>query len=323
MGRAEDGPARVTPGGPSRAASAGGAACPPRGGGCRARRRNGRPGPPALRSGAGARGGAPRSAGGRRTAARSPRPRTARARLRQDVAQIAQETVAHVDRRAGQAAGRETRLDQRLRPELGADGRRQDARGRLLPGSAQQAKAEGSLAQLADQDDRVPRPRRAASAGPGRLPERGERDRPRAGAGDVPPDEGASVPPRQGRHAAAHAARGAQRVRSRAHAQGAEKPARPRRGRGEIAERRGERLVPHVRGREPAPVEVDALDQLVDLQDQLPPGGRTHHGAVVARPGQHARAGRAGVAGESEGSEEGVDEQELVHLGVHAMTSVP
>jgi len=34
---------------------------------------------------------------------------------------------------------------------------------------------------------------------------------------------------------------------------------------------------------------VDALDQLVDLQDQFPPGGRAHHGAVVARPGQPVR----------------------------------
>ena len=182
-----------------------------------------------------------------------------------------------------------------------------------MAGGPQQAKAERRLSELAHQDDCIARPCPAPSAWPVRFSEGGDRHRPCVRAGNVPADERASVPPRQGRHPSRDAARDAQRVRSRGHSKRAEEPARPGAGCGEIGERRRQRLVPHVVRGEPAPVEVHALDQLVHLQDQLPSGGRAHHGAVVARTGQHTGAGCTSVARQSERSEEGVDEPELVH----------
>ena len=121
------------------------------------------------------------------------------------------------------------------------------------------------------------------------------------------------MPPRQRGHPARQPAGDARRIRLRAHREGAEEPARPRGGGGEIAQGRRQRLVPHVRGSEPAPVEVNAFHQLVHLEDQLAPWGRAHNGAIVARPGQNTRTVGARIAPQPERGQERVDEPQLVH----------
>src|SRR5207302_4028402 len=118
---------------------------------------------------------------------------------------------------------------------------------------------------------------------------------------------------REGCHAAGDSAREREWIGVRADAERAQEPPRPRTSRGEIAQRRGERLVSDVFRREPARVEVDALDDLVDLEHQLATPGGADHGAVIPGTAEDSRAAAARVPRQLEGLEEGIDEAELVH----------